>query len=95
MYKGLACKSRKKAVSRTATIIVNQNCPPWLSDVQLTPLGISTLFSAKVWWGLVKNCLACGPYNLWKLPKISVATVVTYDFRKRKKKKQNYECQGN
>lgn len=38
------------------------------SNVQLTPWGISSLFPPKVWWGLVKNSLACGPYNLWKSP---------------------------
>jgi hypothetical protein len=61
------------AVNRTAAIIVNQNSHLRASDVQLIHGGIPPLFSEKVWCGLVKNCLACGPYNLWKLPKMVIS----------------------
>jgi len=68
-----ACKSPKMAVSRTAAIIVNHNSPLRASNVQSIHGSIPPLFSAKFWWGLVKNCLACGPYNLWKLPQMAIS----------------------
>jgi hypothetical protein len=61
------------AISRTAAIIVNPNHPLRAFNMKSIYGGISPLCSAKIWWDLVKNCLACAPYSLWKSHKREIS----------------------